>query len=371
MSYKITYLGLKDQFSKNKRKIFDAYNKIFAESSFILRNDVANFEKKISQKLGTKYSVGLNSGTDALLMSVLSAGIRKKDEVITVSHTPVMTIAAIRHVGAKPVFVDIQDDYNINPDLIENSITKKTKAIIVVHLHGRSCDMKKILRICNKYKLKLIEDCAQSIGAKFCNKIVGSFGEIGCFSLHPVKTLNVPGDGGFITTNKKKINKLIRLVRDHGLELPKSRDIVKRFGFNSRLDNMHAAVALIGLKQLDEWINQRRKIANFYCKNLGYLKHIKLPPSPDEDKRYYDTYNSFVISANNRDKLREHLNYKGIEALSLITKGIHLQKKLNLGNWHLPKTEELEKKVISLPIYPSLSISKQKYIVKCIKEFYD
>ncbi len=370
MKYKITYLGLKDQYKSYKSIIFKAYDQIFNNSSFILRKEVYDFEKQISKKLKTKYAVGLNSGTDALFMAIFSCGIRKGDEVITVSHTPVMTISAIKHVGANPIFIDIADDFNIDPDLIEESITKKTKAILIVHLHGRSCDMHKILKICKKYNLKLIEDCAQSIGARYNNKYVGSFGDVGCFSLHPVKTLNVPGDGGFITTNQKKTNKFVRLIRDHGLLLPKSKDIVKRFGVNSRLDNMHAAVANIGLKNLNKWIKKRRVIANFYIKNLKNIKEIQLPEGPDNKSKFFDTYNSFVILSKERDKLRNYLNKKGIEALSLITKGIHLQKNLNLGKWKLPKTIEIEKKVISLPIYPSLSKKNQKYIIECIRKFY-
>ena len=371
MPPKIKYLGLKKQFAISKPKIFKEYSRIFSNSSFILREDVKIFEKKISKILNSKYAVGLNSGTDALFMALIGSGIKTNDEVITVSHTPVMTISAIKHIGAKPIFVDIANDFNIDPDQIEKKITYQTKAILVVHLNGRSCDMKKIMKIVKKHKLKLIEDCAQSIGTKYNNKPVGSFGEVGCFSLHPFKTLNVPGDGGFIITSKKKIFEKIMLLRDHGLLLPKSKDVVKCFGVNSRLDNIHAATALVHLRFLDKWIRTRRKIASFYNKMLSDVNEISLPPKPENKNIFYDTYNSYVIIAEKRNSLKKFLNNSGIEVLAMITKGIHLQKNLKLGKWFLPNTENLGKKVLSLPIYPTLNLEEQNFIVKKIKDFYD
>ena len=216
MKYKIKYINLAEQYKSLSSDIKNEFKKIFKNSSFILRKHVTNFEKIISKKINVKYTVGVNSGTDALLFALAQIGITKNDEIITPSHTYVATISAIVHVGAKPVFVDIQDDFNINPDLIEKKITSKTKAILPVHLNGRCCNMRKIKKIAKKYNLKIIEDAAQAFGSKFNKKFAGSFGHSAAFSLHPMKNLNVPGDGGFLTTNQKKIYNHTLLLRDHG-----------------------------------------------------------------------------------------------------------------------------------------------------------
>ena len=196
------------------------------------------------------------------------------------------------HVGAIPVYIDISDDFNIDVNLIKKKITNKTKAILVVHLNGRSCNMEKICKIAKHYKIHLIEDCAQSFGSKFKSKYCGSFGTASAFSLHPMKSLNVPGDGGFLTTNKKKIFENVCLLRDHGRSL-KNKNLIKCFGFNSRLDNLHAALAIEKLKKLNKWIKIRRKIAKIYIDSLKGINGLILPDFKNKD--YFDTFNSFVI----------------------------------------------------------------------------
>ncbi len=216
MSWKIPYIDFGRQFKKLQKNHINNFKKIMVKGNFVLREDVEKFEKNVAKLLKVKYVVGVNSCTDALLLSLGSFGFKRNSEIITVAHTYVATLAAIRHIGAKPILADISRDYNIDVNHIEKLITKNTKAIVPVHLYGRSCNMSKIKSIAKKYKLKIIEDAAQAFGAKYNGKMVGTFGDVGCFSLHPLKSLGSAGDGGFIATNNKKIYEKVFKLRNHG-----------------------------------------------------------------------------------------------------------------------------------------------------------
>jgi len=375
MRYKIKYLNLYEQ-NKSIYKDFEKeLKKIFSTSSFVLREHVKKFENIIAKKLRIKYAIGLNSGTDALIMGLSALGLKRDDEVVVPSHTYVATISAIIHVGAKPIFVDIDDDFNMSPYLIEKAITRRTKAIVPVHLNGHCCNMKLITKIAKKYKLKILEDAAQSFGSKQNGIYSGTFGYCGAFSLHPMKNLNVPGDGGFLVTNKKHIYDRVNLLRDHGRTRSNKNFSIKNqylkcFGFNSRLDNIHAAIALIKLKKYDSWINKRRKVAKYYHERLKNIKSIKLPNFENKKNKYFDTYNSYVIRVKKRNLLKKHFAKYQIEAFSHMDKGIHLEKNLIRKKWILPKTEKIEKEIISLPIYPEMKKKDQDYIIRAIKIFY-
>lgn len=366
MKCKIKYLDLKKQYDSIEKELNFKVKKIFKNSSFILRDDVKNFEKAICKLLNVKYCIGLNSGSDALLMALSQINLKKNDEIITVSHTYIASVSSIVHVGAKPVYVDIGDDFNIDPSLIEKKITNRTKAILIVHLNGRCCKMDKITEIAKKYKLPIIEDCAQSLGSKFKNKFSGTFGLVGAFSLHPMKSLSVPGDGGFVVTNNQKVYKNISLLRDHGRDRKKNK--YKCFGFNSRLDNLHASIALVKIKKFNKWVQRRRRIAKIYNKNLNKIKDLSLPSF--DGQYHFDTFNSYVIVASKRNKLRSYLLNKGIEVFSHIDKGVHLEK-FSPSGIELIQTEKIEKKVLSLPIYPELKDKEIAYIIDCIKDFYE
>jgi len=370
----INLLGQHQSIAKEMKKEFD---KIFLNSSFVLREHVTKFEKDIAKKLNVKYVVGLNSGTDALLMALAQLNLKKGDEILTPSHTYVATVSAIVHVGAKPVFIDIAEDFNIDVNEIEKKIGKRTKAILPVHLNGRSCDMKAITKLSKKYKIPVIEDAAQSFGSKINNKYTGTFGQSGAFSLHPMKNLSVPGDGGFLVTNNKRIFQNVCLLRDHGRSRVKRNfklksAYLKCFGFNSRLDNLHASVALLKLKKIDFWIKKRREIANYYHSHLGKQKNLIIPKFKDSNKNiYYDTYNSYVIRVKkNRDALKKFLEKSGIEVFIHMERGVHLERLLNVGKWNLPITEKIEKQIISLPIYPELKKTDQDYIIDRINLFF-
>ena len=377
MKKKIKFINLVGQYKSISGDMKKQFGKIFSNSSFVLREHVTKFEKEISKKLKVKYVVGLNSGTDALLMALAQLNINKGDEIITPSHTYVATVSAITHVGAKPVFVDITEDFNLDPKKIEKKINKKTKAILPVHLNGRSCEMRSIMKISKKYKIPVIEDAAQSFGTKFNGKFTGTFGQSGAFSLHPMKNLSVPGDGGFLVTNNKKIFQSVCLLRDHGRSRIKRNyklksEYLKCFGFNSRLDNIHASVALLKLKKIDNWIKKRIEIANYYHKFLESNKNLIIPKFyNDKNHNFFDTYNSYVIRVlKKRDKLKKFLEDNGIEVFIHMERGVHLEKYLKVGNWKLPKTEKLEKQILSIPIYPELKISDQKFIISKINNFF-
>lgn len=367
MNYKVPFVNYPLRYQKLKKEIDAAIKNVLLRGDLILRKDVQDFEKNLASFLRVKYAVGVNSCTDAMILSLVVAGIGAGDEVITVSHTFFATIEAIHHCGAKPVLIDVREDFLMDPDKIEEKITKKTKAILPVHLNGRVCDMDKIMRIAKRYNLLVIEDAAQALGASFKGKMAGAFGITGCFSFYPAKLLGAFGDGGAVVTNEEKIAEKIRLLRNHG---QKTKTKIVCYGFTSRLDNLQAAILNVKFKYLSEWIKRRREIAALYNKGLANVSQIKLPPSPNSDKRYFDVYQNYVIKAQKRDELKKFLEKKGVETLIKDPIPNHWQKGLGLKKFHLPNTEKFAKEIISLPIYPELKNSQIEYVIYCIRKFY-
>ena len=364
----VKYVDLKKHYNNYKEPIHSVIEKTFAAGDFILRDDVLEFEKNVANYVGAKYAIGVNSGTDALFLSCIAAGIDEGDEIITVGHTFVATVAAIHHCKAVPILIDIKDDYNIDESKICRAITNKTKAIIPVHLNGRSCHMEEICSIAKKHGLIVIEDACQAIGAKFNNKHVGTFGMFGCFSLHPMKSLSCAGDGGYIVTDdKKKYDRLISL-RNHGQSENKKE--IHEFGFNSRLDNIQAAIANVKLKYLDKNNDIRRSIALKYNEGLENLPVI-LPKRPDEDSVFYDVYNSYVIMAEQRDELYNFLRDNYIEVFVHMYKPLTEHNDLQLNGFDLEVNQEVCNKILSLPIYPELSQENIEYVIFKVTEFYN
>ena len=341
---------------------------------FVLRDEVVKFENKISKLLKVKYVVSVNSCTDALLLALTGIGLKKNSEIITVAHTYVATLAAIKHVGFKPVLADISEDFNIDPKKIEKLITKKTKAILPVHLYGHSCEMDKIMNIAKKYNLKVIEDCAQSFGAKYKNKFVGTFGEIGCFSLHPLKSLGAAGDGGFIVTGNKSLYEKFLRLRNHGQgrrkngKYLKSRYDIDYFGFCTRLDNLQAAIVNTKLKILNKNIKLRNSFAKKYNNKFKDLP-IVLPKIHNQNQ-YLDVFNSYVIRTKKQFQLFKYLRDKGIEALINWPKPLYKHKGLKLSNSKLLNNEKICREIISLPIYPEMQKAEFNYITKTIINFF-
>ncbi len=372
---KVPFVNYPLQYKLIKKEIDGALERILKKGDLILRKDVQDFEKKFSSFIGKKYGIGVGSCTDALFLSLFASGIGKGDEVITVSHTYVATIDTIWACGATPILVDVGDDMEMDVDLIEKAITPKTKAIVPVYLDGRICNMERVMEIAKKYDLVVIEDAAQATGAKFKGKKAGSFGLTSCFSFYPAKMLGSYGDAGMICTDDKKLAQKLYLLRDHGeqpgyLRTKKDKDKIHFFGFNSLLDNIQAAVLNVKLKYLPEWIKRRREIALIYHENLKDVKGIIPPPPPTEKGPYFDVFQNYVIRAKKRNSLEEYLDKKGVETLAKWKIPNHLQKGLDIKRFRLPKTEEISRKVISLPMYPELTDSQVKYAAKCVKDFY-
>jgi dTDP-4-amino-4,6-dideoxygalactose transaminase len=365
MNMKVPFVNYSLQYNNLKGEIDFAIKRVLEAGDLILRKDVEDFEKSLAEFVGTKYAVGVNSCSDALVFSLMAAGIGKEDEVITVSHTFFATIEAIHHVGAVPVLVDVGEDFLMNADKIEEKITSKTKAIIPVHLNGRICQMDKITEIAQKYNLKIIEDAAQALGAKFGDKKAGSFGQAGCFSFYPAKVLGCLGDGGAVTTDEEEIAEKVRLLRNHG---QKTKTEIVAYGFTSRLHNLQAAVLNVKIKYLEKWIERRRQIAEIYNSGLSGIKEVKAP-FMDGEKRF-DIFQNYVIRADRRDELFEALKRAGVETLIKDSVPNHWHEKLNLSHFKLSVSEQLAKEVISLPMYPELTDEQVEYVVSEIKDFY-
>ena len=335
--------------------------KCIINGNFVGGNEVESFENEFSKFCGSKYAVSLNSGTDALYLSLLAMGIQKGDEVITVANSFMATVNAIKLIGAKPVLVDISNDMLIDVKKIEKSITNKTKAIIPVHLSGLVCQMDKIIKLSKKYNLKVIEDAAQSIGSKYKNKKAGTFGDTGCFSLHPLKNLAGIGDGGIVITDDKTIYHQLLLLRNHGMI---NRDVQKIVGYNSRLDTINASILRYKLTKLNDIIKKRRKNAKLYLSELKKVKGIVLPI---ETKNDFHTYHTFVIQTSKRNELMKYLLKHGIETKIHYPISTHKQEPYNNDN-NLKITEKSCDSILSLPIG---HVSKKEivYISKIIKKF--
>ena len=363
---KIKYWDFKREYIRNKKNYLKEIDKTLLSKSLILGDQVKSFEKNISKYIGFRYGVGVNSGTDALIISLMSIGIKRGDQIITTSNTAIPTISAIVSVGAKPIYVDVKDeDYLINENLIERNISKKTKAIIIVHLYGQSPNLKKIIRICKKYNIKIIEDCAQSFGAKYFSKKLGSFGDVSAFSFYPTKVLGTFGDGGMILTNNKKIFENCKMLRFYGI---KKDYFSKKHGINSRLDEIHASILNFKIKQVDKKIKLRRSIANFYNKNINNKKIIL----PKENENTFHVYYNYVIRSKKRNKLKKHLSKYGVETKVVYPHPVHRMKpyaNFAKTNTNLKVTEKLSKEILSLPIYPELKKLELKKIIKTINSF--
>tara|TARA_B000000475_G_C16003809_1_gene450012 strand:+ start:2923 stop:4047 length:1125 start_codon:yes stop_codon:yes gene_type:complete len=364
----IPYVNIKKQYKHEKKKLLKAIDKSLSSGKWVGGDEVEKFENSISKICGTKYCVSLNSGTDALTLALHLLGVSRGDEVITPPNSFIASTAVIVHLGAKPVFVDVKSDQNINEHEIEKKITKKTKAIMPVHLTGRMCSMDEIMKISKKYNIPVIEDCAQSILSKYKKKFSGSWGDVGCFSAHPLKNLNASGDGGYLTTNNEYIYKKIKNLRTHGMS--DSRDNVSSFGYVSRMDNIQAAILNYRLKNLKKVIKKRRQNVDLYLKNLNLAKVY----FPEEKKFEFNTYHTFVIQVEKRDQLKSFLKKKGIETTIHYPMPIHLQsasKYLGYKKGDFIETESQSKKILTLPINQYLTKKEILFVCKMINKFYD
>lgn len=363
---KINFINLVKQSYKEQVDLKNIFDKVIKSGSFVGGNYIDKFEKKLCKFSKAKNCISLNSGTDALVFSLFSAGIKKGDEVITTPNSFIASAAVIVHLGAKPVFVDVLEDQNIDPSKIEEKITNKTKAIMPVHLTGRICKMDQIIKIANKFNLKIIEDAAQAIGSKYKGINAGNFGDYGCFSAHPLKNLNAIGDSGYLVVKNRKIAEEIRDLRNHGMS---NRNKVKRFGFVSRMDNIQAAILNYRLGNLSTIITARRKNFEIYKNNLD--RNIVF--FPDEELHQYNSYHTFVVQVPKRDLLKKYLKKNKIETAIHYPIPIHLQpaaKKLGYKLGDFPISEKQSKSILTLPINQFLKKKEIEFICKKINKFF-
>jgi len=364
---KVKYVDLPKQ-ANVEDILSDIKELLLKTGQFTLGPPVAEFESRFAQLCKTKYAIGVNSGTDALFLAMKALNIGAGDEVITAPNSFIATAGAIANAGARPVFVDVNDEYNIDADLIERAITPATKAIMPVHLTGNPADMPQIMEIANRHNLYVIEDACQAVSASINGQPVGSFGIAGGLSFHPLKNLNVWGDGGIITTSSKELFDKIVLLRNHGL---KNRDEVEFFGYNSRLDTLQAIVANQLLNVLDTITDTRIKNAKIYDDSLSALAdYITLPPRKNNVKQVYHTY---VIQAKKRDKLLAYLVHNGIEAKVHYPIPIHLQQAsryLGYKEGDFPACEAQTKSIITLPVHQHLTDDELTYVIDNIRRFY-
>lgn len=363
---KIPYVNFSKQNQDVKKELLEACSRVIDSGHYILGPEVKNFEQEFARYTQSEFAVGVANGTDALILALRVLDIGPGDEVITVSHSFVATVASIKLVGATPILIDVEEDFNLDPALLEKAITSKTKAIMPVHLTGRPARMDKIMEIAKKHRLAVVEDCAQAIGTKFQNKHVGTFGDIGTYSLHPLKNLHAYGDAGMILTHRADLYEKLNLLRNIGL---KDRDNCVIWSGNSRLDEIQAAMLRISLAKLNTWTAERREIALKFNRELKDVVEV-----PEERAGEVHTYQTYVVKAERRDQLAKFLVEKGVDAKIHYPKGIHQQpvgQELRYQDADLPVTCSVVNKILSLPCYPGLTVNEQNYVIEQIKRFYE
>ncbi|MGB2634100.1 MAG: DegT/DnrJ/EryC1/StrS family aminotransferase [Candidatus Acidiferrum sp.] len=366
------FLDLKAQFASIREEVLAAVTTVLESQQFILGPEVKLFEEEIATKAGAKYAIGCASGTDALILALMAAGIGPGDEVITTPFSFVATAGSIFQLGAKPVLVDIDPvTFNLDPKNIEPAISANTKAIMPVHLFGLPADLGPILAIARSKNLVVVEDAAQAIGSRYNGRFAGTLGDFGCFSFFPSKNLGAAGDGGLITTNDPAKAERLQMLRVHGSKQKYFHEI---HGVNSRLDALQAAILRVKLRHLDAWAAGRANRAQRYrqlFEQAGLAPFITPPPVPPSS--FHHVYNQFTIRAQRRDELKEHLTKSNIPSEIYYPLCLHLQKAFSTLNYRpgqFPIAESTSHQVLSLPIFPELSDAQQNSVVHSIANFY-
>tara|TARA_B100000497_G_C7672605_1_gene406000 strand:- start:562 stop:1671 length:1110 start_codon:yes stop_codon:yes gene_type:complete len=366
VEFKVPLVDLKERYQEEKEELLSCIEKVLESGNFVLTPELTDFENSVTKYTKSKHCIGLNSGTDALMMGLMAMGIGKGDEVITSPISFIATTAAIAHIGATPVYVDVGKDQNIDPDKIVEKISRRTKAIMPVHWTGRISDMQKISEIAAQHNLMIIEDSCQCMGAYYFGQHAGTFGTVGTFSGHPLKAMNAVGDAGFLITDDEQIANKIRIYRNHGLI---DRDTCVEYGVNSRLDVLHAAVLLYRMGRLSGVIEKRKKNVNSY-RQLIQAKEIYIPPCKPHEQ---NAFVMFLIQAQRRDELKEFLEKRGIQTLVYYAKALHLQpaaKRYNYKRGDFPVAEKQADEVLALPHHQYLTNEQIEFVSKSINEFY-
>ncbi len=361
----VAYFDLKTQYASLRSDVLYSLDRVCRDAAFILGEEVARFEQEFAAYCGAKHCVAVNSGTSALHLALLGAGVQPGDQVVTTANTFIATAEAISYTGARPVFVDIDPQTaNIDPALIEKAITSRTKAILPVHLYGRPVDLDPIMEIAERHGLTVIEDACQAHGAVYKGRRVGSVGRAAAFSFYPGKNLGAYGEGGALTTNDDSLAQFARALRDHGQSKRYFHDFV---GYNYRMDGLQGAVLRIKLKHLNEWNAKRRELAAIYRELLSGAGVEMAQDDPQAEC----VYHLFVVYAENRDFVRQELEKRGVQTAIHYPQPVHLQepyRALGYANGSLPFTERASDRCVSLPLYPELPEEQARYVAEALIE---
>src|SRR3989338_8698166 len=363
---KVQFIDFSQQYHEIKDEIDKGLKEVFRKADFVLGEEAESFEKEFAQYCEVKYGVGVNSGTDALYLAVSALDIDVGDEVILPAFTFIATALCISYTGARPVFVDIEPGtYNLDPAKIEAAITKRTKAIIPVHIYGQAANMDEINALAKKYHLKVIEDAAQAHGAFYNRKRIGSLGDVACFSFYPTKGLGAFGDGGMVVTDDKKIYEKANMLRDYGR---KDRYDHAIKGYNSRLDTVQAVVLLAKLPHLDEWNRMRQAHAAYYCESLKDVDGVRTPVIQGDRTHVFQT---FAVRVPHRNKVCEEMKKRGIGVLIHYPIPLHLQEayaELGYKKGDFPVAEHVADEILSLPMFPHMTKDQIDYVCETLKE---
>jgi dTDP-4-amino-4,6-dideoxygalactose transaminase len=363
--FRVPYVDFSTEYRNLRSEILEAVDGVFAGGRYVLGGSVSEFEERFAELIGVKHAISVANGTDALFLALYALGIGEGDEVITAPNSFVASTAVITQVGATPVFADVSPDRNIDPISIEKAVTDRTRAILPVHLGGKCADMTAIIEIAQRHELFVIEDAAQSVASTHAGRTAGAFGDVGCFSLHPLKNLNAMGDGGVMTTSDDELAGRLRLLRNHGIV---DRDRVTEWGFNSRLDEVQAAIVNVKMLNLSKVIERRRAIADTYRSGIGEL--IECPVETPGD---FHTYHTFTIQVDDRDGLQASLRETGIDSKVHYPVPIHLleaARELGYKKGDLPVVERQADRILSIPVHQHLRDEQVALVINAVKSHY-
>lgn len=366
----VRFIDYQKQFRKIEADLMKVIHETLSAGDLMLRSQLADFERHLAEFVAVPAAIGVNSCTDGIFLTLKALGIGPEDEVITVSHTFVATVASIHHTGATPVLVDILEDGSMDPDAVARAITSRTKAIIPVHVNGYLCEMDRIMDIAESAGVVVVEDSAQALGASYLGKRGGAWGIAGTFSFYPAKQLGAFGDGGAVTTKNIELAEKLRLLRNHG-RTPEGD--ISCYSYNSRLDNLQAAILDYKLKLLPSWVTERREIAEKYCSALGDIEQLTLPAAPSAETSRFCSFQNYELLAEDRDSLLSFLRSEGIEIiLPWGGKAVHHFPKLSLGHFssQLPRTNERFTKIMTLPMHNELTDEDTDYVIDRVRAFY-
>lgn len=363
----IPFFNYREAFAADEAAYLELVRGVLRRGAFILQKDLTEFEAHLASYLGVKHAIGVGNATDGLLLAARAAGLRAGDEVIFPSHTMVASPSAVANIGCIPVPVDMGDDHLIDAREVERAITPRTRAIMPVHLNGRTCAMDAIVDLAKRHDLLIIEDAAQALGSQYKGRFAGTFGIAAAFSFYPAKILGCFGDGGAVVTNEDAVAQKIRLLRDHGRDVNGE---VVMWGLNSRLDNLQAAILDYQFKDYDKIINRRRTLASRYHERLSDLAQLVLPPAPGSQSTHFDVFQNYEIEADRRDDLRAHLREAGIGTLiQWGGKAVHQFSALGFTQ-NLPRTDRFFERCLMLPMNMMVSDDDAEYVCARIREFY-